>query len=254
MEYDFSIISKVFDEYTSHFDMSVDKILYKYKHSYRVVSYTKELEEDLKLNEHDRYIAEIIAMYHDIARFEQVVKYDTFWDVVSFDHGDRGAEILQEEKMLDNFNLTDEEKEIVYMAVRNHNKFKIQDGLSDYELLFAQIVRDADKIDIVEMQFKNPAPEKCDIEPDILENVSNDKQYERSERTIEYNYATRICMMLTFLYDVNFKKSFEILIDRGIIKEKLDALKLSVNKQEEYEIIKNSIERFLKEKMESFNE
>ena len=61
-------------------------------------------------------------------------------------------------------------------------------------------------------------------------------------------------MMLTFLYDINFKKSFEILIDRGIINEKFEALKLSVNKQEEYETIKNSVERFIKEKMDSFNE
>jgi hypothetical protein len=254
MEHDFSKIGKVFDEYTSHFDLGLEKALYKYKHSYRVVSYSKELEEALKLNEHDRYIAEIVAMYHDIARFEQVTKYDTFWDVVSFDHGDRGAEILQEEKMLDNFDLTNDEKDIVIKAVRNHNKFKIEDGLTDRELLFAKIVRDADKIDIIEMQFKKPAPEKCDIEPDILDNVSHDKQYERSKKTIEYNYATRICMMLTFLYDINFKKSFEILIDRGIINEKFEALKLSVNKQEEYETIKNSVERFIKEKMDSFNE
>ena len=250
MEHDFTKITKVYDDYSKDFDMNVEKILYKYKHSYRVVGYTKEIEENLKLSEHDRYIAEIIAMYHDIARFEQVVKFNTFWDVVSYDHGDRGAEILKEEKILDNFDLDAEEKEIVYKAIINHNKFKIQEDVTERELLFCKIIRDADKIDILEMQFKKPSEEKCDIEPDILDNVSHDKQYERSKKTIEYNYATRICMMLTFLYDINFKKSFDILIDRGIIKEKLEALRQSVNKPEEYEQIRDSINRFLDKKME----
>ncbi|WP_216649420.1 hypothetical protein, partial [Shigella sonnei] len=35
-----------------------------------------------------------------------------------------------------------------YLAIKNHNKFRIQEGLNEQELLHCKIVRDADKTDI----------------------------------------------------------------------------------------------------------
>ena len=39
--------------------------------------------------------------------------------------------------------------EIIRKDIINHNKFAIEEGLTEEELLFAKLIRDADKIDII---------------------------------------------------------------------------------------------------------
>lgn len=40
-------------------------------------------------------------------------------------------------------------------AIKNHNKYKIEDGLTSKEEFFAKLIRDADKIDILYECEKN---------------------------------------------------------------------------------------------------
>ena len=39
-------------------------------------------------------------------------------------------------------------QEVILKAVKNHNKFEIENNLNDKELLFTKMIRDTDKIDI----------------------------------------------------------------------------------------------------------
>ena len=43
----------------------------------------------------------------------------------------------------------DKYDEIIRKAIKNHNKFEIEKRLTEKELIFAKIIRDADKIDII---------------------------------------------------------------------------------------------------------
>ena len=51
--------------------------------------------------------------------------------------------------MIREFVLNNEYDSIIYKAIKNHNKYKIEEGLSEKEKLYSKIIRDADKIDII---------------------------------------------------------------------------------------------------------
>ena len=137
-----------FDKYVSTYDMNDPDINYKYYHSYRVMNNMELIATKLNLSKEDIHLAKVIGLLHDIGRFEQDKLYDSFKDH-SFDHGDYGVKVLKENKFLDNFNITKEDYEVVYKAIKNHNKFAIEENLNERELIFTKMIRDADKIDIL---------------------------------------------------------------------------------------------------------
>lgn len=139
---------KVFDNYVKVFDIEEPKILGKWQHSYRVRQTIDMLARTLHLGEEDIYLANIIGLLHDIGRFKQWTEYHTFSTSKSIDHGDYACRLLFEENLIEQFQIDKKYYKIIEIAIRNHNKLKIEDGLTEKELLHSKLIRDADKIDI----------------------------------------------------------------------------------------------------------
>ena len=87
------------------------------------------------------------AWLHDISRFEQFLRYGTFSDRKSIDHGARSAELIAEKKLLDGIPL--EVTARITEAVRVHNKKSIPPEHQGVQLDLSRLVRDADKLDIL---------------------------------------------------------------------------------------------------------
>ena len=117
-----------FIKYTEEYDLNNENIERKQKHSIRVMKISKKIAEKLNLTQEEIDIATLIGLLHDIARFEQYTKYHTFKDIDSIDHGDLGVEILNRD--IRKYIETDKYDEIIKLAVKNHNKYKIQQGLN----------------------------------------------------------------------------------------------------------------------------
>ena len=151
MEVNMINIEKVkaeFEKYVSKFDSNQGRIKLKIDHIKRVAKISKELAEYLNLNEEQKSLAEAIGIFHDIGRFKQVEMYDTFSDKDSINHAELGVKILFDDNLIENFEIEEKYKKIIKLAILNHNKDKIEDGLSDEENLFCKLIRDADKLDI----------------------------------------------------------------------------------------------------------
>lgn len=230
-----------FIKYTENYDLTNDKIKGKQGHSLRVMEISKQIAEGLKLNQEEIEIATLIGLLHDIARFEQYTKYNTFRDLDSVDHGDLGAEILQ--KDIRKYAETDEYDEVIIKAVKNHNKYKIEDGLTEKEELFAKMVRDADKIDIfyesVVMFWKGKEEqvERSIISKETIEQFENFTQIKKIKKEAEVDNIIRV---IAFIFDINFKTSFQILKEEDYINKILDRydLKDEYTKQKVEEIRK----------------
>ena len=140
---------KEFDRYVNNYDMSQYRIESKYKHSYRVMEICGEIATRLGLPEEEIELAKLIGLLHDIGRFDQWAQYGTYNDLKSFNHGEKGAEILKNNDYIRWYIEDDIYDDIILYAVRNHGVFVIEDEEVDEKLLlFLKIVRDADKIDI----------------------------------------------------------------------------------------------------------
>ncbi len=229
MENEYKKSIEEFNKYIKKFDMSNDKVSHKYYHTFRVVDYAKDIAKSENLNKQDTYIAFLCALLHDIGRFKQVKEYDTFYDKKSFDHGDVGYEILLENDYISKYIQDQESKQIILKSVKNHNKYKIEDNLNEKELFFSKLVRDSDKIDILDKQKNEINDNSTTIDEDVIKAYKEHRLFKRDGT--KRNDATEIVKNLCFIYDLNFKRSFEILKEKGIIDRKLNVLKQHISKE-----------------------
>ena len=223
----------------------------KQKHSIRVMELSKKIAEGLKLSEEQIELATLIGLLHDIARFEQYKQYHTFKDAESIDHGDLGVEILN--KDLHKYIDTDKYDEIIKLAVKNHNKYKIEEGLTQEQELFAKIIRDADKIDIfyegVVMFWKGneSAVEESTISPEVFEQIQNNIQVKRGTRQTPVD---NVLSVLAFIFDINFKTSFEILKQEDYINKMLNRYNMKDEQsKKELKEIRNIANKYVEQKI-----
>ncbi len=143
-----------FADYTNGYDISDEKIRLKVEHTYRVAGLCDRIARSLGMEENDINLAWVIGMLHDIGRFDQVKHYGTFSDANSVDHAHYAVELLFDRGMIAGyFGSTDckgldESLGIIKKAIYNHSAYRIEDGLGEREVLFCNIIRDADKLDI----------------------------------------------------------------------------------------------------------
>ena len=244
---------KEFLEYTNNFDTTNPHIKGKIYHSIRVSEISRKIAEKLKLNEEEIKLAELIGILHDICRFEQYTKYKTFKDLKSIDHGMLGVKILKENNYIRKYIKDPKYDKIIEKAINNHNKFQIEKGLSEKEELFTKIIRDADKLDIFyeaeEIFWKN---EKEEIESSkISEKVYNEFMSKRIiENSLKQNNLDKFIGIISFIYDINFKESLEIIKEQNYIKKIIERFdfKNQQTKEQIKEIEKIS-EEYLKNKI-----
>lgn len=185
-------------------------------HSQRVAAIAARLARHLRLTERQKIIAEVIGLFHDISRFRQITEYRTFIDSASFDHGDAGAQELAKLGILSDFSPA--EVDIINFAIINHNKMLIGPASPEH-LLFAKIIRDADKLDI----FRILPPVQADHEysPKLINQL---KQGSLLSYTDVLTAADKRLIRLSWFYDINFDWTLNQLVSEGHLKHQLEAL------------------------------
>ena len=138
----------VFKEYLKKYDVTDPKIALKITHTYEVLNSAKYIAKKLDLSKEDYDLACLIALLHDIGRFEQLKEYDSYDDTIGLNHAEFGIKLLFEENYIRKFVEEKDFDEIIYKAILNHNKYKVDYvGFSDREIMHAKLIRDADKLD-----------------------------------------------------------------------------------------------------------
>lgn len=132
-----------------NFDINDEKINHKLNHTYNVIENAKYLCECLNLDKENTELALIIALLHDIGRFDQAKEIKTFReDITSLDHATFGVELLFEKGQIKNYVDNESYYPIIEKVIGNHSKYILDEtGMTDIEILHCKIIRDADKID-----------------------------------------------------------------------------------------------------------
>jgi putative nucleotidyltransferase with HDIG domain len=205
----------------------------KKEHSLRVADIALNLCDKLEWTEEDKKIAFSVGIFHDIGRFSQMVEYDTFNDDKSVDHAERAVNVLKETGLLETLNISN--KELVYTAILNHNKFKIHDGLSGQELLHSQLIRDADKLDIFRVLTEHYAKRNGEanhsltwdlqkgtvVSPAVVKEVLSGKMVSKKNIVAEIDLKI---MQLSWVYDLNFRPTFDFLLKNRYLENVYNSL------------------------------
>lgn len=237
-------IIKEYKEYVDKFYKSDSRINYKWNHSLRVMEKMQLLSKDLNQDEKDYFLSSIIGLFHDFGRFHQLDKYDTYEDNI-FDHGDYGADELIKNYKLKDFVREDVEEDIIYDAVKNHNKYSIDPILNERNMLFSKMIQDADKVDILESVAKGLIEFKDDdskISDEVKEYFDN---YKLLLSNLRKTNNDRMIGFLCFIYDLHFTWSYKYLFEHKVFNKIYNNL----NNKEIFKYYFEEIDKFLKKKI-----
>lgn len=230
---------RFFKEYILKYDTNNPKINIKIIHMYHVAECARKIASDIGLSKEEQDLAELIGLLHDIGRFEQVRLYHTFSDKVSIDHGQKSVEVLFADKLIRKFLKDENYDAIIYKAINNHNKYEIEKGLSEQEMLHCKIIRDADNIDIFRAILDpNQRVEEfghigCkDISKEILspkffENFNKEKPLIYSDAKSDMDIMVAI---IAHIYAINFKESLKTIKENDYINRFIE----KINCQDSY--------------------
>jgi len=232
-----SISTEWFNNYCDSFKELTDNqqlnFRIKKEHSIRVAGMALSISQKLDWTEEEQQTAFLVGLLHDIGRFSQLVEFDTFNDDKSVDHAGNAVNILKEENIFEVLNV--ENKELVFTAILNHNKNKIQDGLIGQELLHAKLIRDADKVDILKIitdYYSNrngsvnhtltwELPKGSVVSPAVAKEILAGKTV--SKKNIASEIDMKI-MQLSWVFDVNFRPTFEYLMKNRYLENVYNSL------------------------------
>lgn len=246
-------VIREFNEYSGHYNADDPKIRLKIRHTFRVADISARIAESLDLPPDDRELAWLIGMLHDIGRFEQVRRYNTFVDAVSVNHAYLSADILFSEELIKRFLKTVDEgikdegikdvdpadsasvklnirdMPLIEKAVRLHNILNLPGDLSERELLFCQIIRDADKVDILHIMCETPFEDiydvtwdeflNSDISPEVYEDIMAGRTVDRAYTRTPMDHRIG---HIAFVNGLVYPESRKIIREQGTLQELLN--------------------------------
>lgn len=227
-ETDLLWIKQWFEMYVHQFCTGNERIdsaiCLKVRHTKNVALEILDLSNSLKLGVDDCFLAEIIALLHDIGRFEQYMKYHTYSDQKSEDHANLGIEVIKKTGVLKRLNIRDQE--IVKAVVAHHNQAILPESSDSRFLFFLKLLRDADKIDILQVVTDHYAgthtnnaiqiglPDQPEVSSAIVQNIIQGKiaRVECMKTLNDFKL-----LQIGWVFDLNFPGTFEVFKKRKFI-------------------------------------
>lgn len=225
-----------FKKYVDTFEKEKN-IELKYSHSLRVMNISKYISQNLGLSLNDIHVASLIGLLHDYGRFYQWSKYRTFNDSISVDHADYGVELLFEKNEIKNFYKDKKYYCVISDAIRYHNKYEIPRNVVDK--LQCEIIRDADKLDLLNMFLTGEFTFKEDgiITEKVIDEFYNHKLLKHEYKQTGSDVTIGI---LSFIFDLNLMPSFDYLKNNDII----DKLYGKIKDKEKFEPYFKEIKKY----------
>lgn len=226
----------------------------KVEHTFRVCAVSDRIASGLGLGENDRRIAAVTALFHDLGRFPQYQKYRTFRDPDSENHAKLSLWELNRHRVLQTLEFP--ERQLIRCAIFFHNRLRIPEHLDPKTLLHCQLIRDADKVDILRVMVEHFQTEESLRNPVITLGLGTDTLVREEVyrhlfegRTMSYAKLKTInefkVLQMSWVFDINFRPTLEILKERNDIGKLAATLPDTPRLREALDFINGYIERRL---------
>lgn len=255
-------VMDAFAEYTSHYDSSDGKIKLKIDHTYRVAGLCQRIAGSLKLSATDIDLAWVTGMLHDIGRFEQLRRFGTFLDAESIDHAHYGVEILFDDGRIHDYLSIcekDEEYNIIRTAIYNHSAYCVEEGLDKRTKMFCDILRDADKVDILKVSHDVPLEIIYNVSTEEFKNavVTEEVMRQFFERHAILRCTKRTCVdnivgHAALVFELVYPESLCVVKEQGYLEKLLNFASENSVTRKQFDELKTCMETYLQEQGNSF--
>ncbi len=218
-------VKEQFAAYTRNYDPTDTKIALKIAHTYRVADNCEQIARSIALSDEDVEFAWLSGMLHDIGRFEQVKRYNTFIDSESVDHAEFGADLLfKGEGLITDYTDDRTKDDMMELVIRQHNKYRVCPEAADKALTFCNILRDADKVDILRVNVETPMEEIYNVsEEELMTSGVSDKVMAEVKkhiavlRDIMETPAEHLIGHIALTFELVYPKSREMALEQGYL-------------------------------------
>lgn len=237
------------------YDLKDDKVRHKLNHILHVVDNSKYLCDKLNLDNETKEIAMIIALLHDIGRFDQAKELQNFReDINSYDHATLGVKLLFENNLIRSFVEFDKYDEIIKIAISNHSKYIVDfDSMEEIQVLHSKIIRDADKLDSFRAKYEDDIYTMAnitqwEIENSLIsDNIFNDFMNEKT--ILSKNRKTPIDIWISyiaFIYGLYFDESLNYIRELDYVNKLVDRFDYKLkDTKDKMELIRNKGNNFI---------
>lgn len=228
MRIDRSRAQSAFAEYTAHYNAEDEKVKLKIDHTYRVADLCEQLARSIALSDEDTDMAWFSGLLHDVGRFEQLRRFGIFNDAESIDHALYGAQILfDEEKLWDYIgrdDISEEEMHFLRRVISCHSMYRVPEDYSAREKQFADILRDADKIDILKVNVEVPLEKIYNVTTEELEQaevtqavMDSFAEKHATLRAIKRTCIDHVVGHISLVYELVYPYSVEVVVKQGYL-------------------------------------
>ena len=251
-----------FMNYVRQFDLTNDKIHLKLVHTLEVVHTTEYLCHHENITGVERDLAYLIALLHDIGRFEQIKRFNSF-DDRNIDHAKLGVQVLFKEGMIRNF-IDDDQYDEMYDNYKTKTKgaeafslyslktlpeSTIEEDISLYGL------QNSDKLDnfrvkniesiqtlfsISDADFYSQR-----VSQNILKDIENHTLILKENR---HNEVDMWVSYMAFVFDLNFTSSYLFIRENDYIHRNMERLHFTGDLKEDMLFVEKTCQSYIEEK------
>ncbi len=201
-------------------------------HSKHVAANALILAKFVLQTDEERNLAEVAALFHDAGKAALIVQGTESPTNIQRNHASVSASLVQEMKFF--AKLPADVQTTLVRAIENHNKLKINKLDNEQQLLFARLLRDADKLDILDSAYRY-FKEKFGVQPLMSYDLINNAEVsEKIIKTILSGKTAAVedmktlndfkLLLISMSFDINFKYTFRIISEKQYIQKIYETL------------------------------
>ena len=256
MNIDRQRVREQFASYTRDYDPTDLKIALKIAHTYRVADNCEKIAQSIGLTPQQVDFAWLSGMLHDIGRFEQVTRYNTFIDSQSVDHAEFGADLLFGKENLiagyiDDMSICAQ----LETVIRQHNKYRIAEDVTGDTLVFCKILRDADKVDILRVNMETPMEEIYNVSSEELHSsgvselvMEQVREHHAVSRDVVKTPAEHLIGHIALCFELEYPKSWELAKEQDYLDQMFEFPTVNESMKRALEEIKAELELFYQDR------
>ena len=244
-----SRILKYFEEYIKKTDMNNSWSKAKYFHSLKSMDLARIIASNFKIfNEEELVVIELIALFHDIGNFEQ--KNYNYLDNQQEDSTMKSIHILFDDGLLRK--ITDETKydTLIKLGIFCHNKDSLPQNIDEKTTCICNIMKDVHKLEEFRMVINYPYIDNLiDVYPSTM--VYKDfRLFKKINTKMSDNNADNILIVLSNIFDLNYKTSHSLLLQKQTVTKIVDSLIYEDKKIEKFfKQLENILNNYVKKKI-----
>lgn len=262
MKLDRDKAGKAFRNYVAQYNAQDEKVKLKIDHTYRVAALCEQIAQSISLSSDDVDIAWFSGLLHDVGRFEQLRRFGTFNDAQSIDHAMYGAEILfDQEKIWDYIDrdaIMKDELLFLRKVISCHSAYRVPQDYTDREKKFADILRDADKIDILKVNVDVPLEEIYNVTSKDLANaevtqavMDSFAQKHATLRALKRTSVDHVVGHISLAYELVYPYSVKVVVQQGYLDKLMHFQSQNPHTMEQFAQLRQMMDSYIADRLQS---